>query len=53
MSDETTKELVAALRFAAAVNRALPVDDEADRIATAALNRATAGYTPRKLTRKP
>lgn len=50
--DDNVKQLADALKFAQLVDRVLPVDEEMDRRASAALNRATAGYTPRKLKRR-
>jgi hypothetical protein len=50
--DDTAKELAAYIRYARAVARALPVDDEVDRQVTALLNQRPADYTPRKITKK-
>lgn len=48
----TAKELAAWLHYASVVKRALPVDDEMDRRAAAALNNRPRNYVPRKLGKK-
>lgn len=53
MSPTLAAELAVCLQFAAAAIKALPIDEEMDRLATAALNRRPPGWAPRKLTRKP
>jgi hypothetical protein len=49
INDETIKELAACLDYARLVARVLPIDEEADRMATAALNRRDAGRKSTKL----
>ena len=52
MSDDTARELAACLAYAAVVSRVLPIDHEAERAVSLALQKRSSRYVGRKLTRK-
>jgi hypothetical protein len=49
VSDENVKQLAEAFRFGQAVIRALPIDEEAERMVSEMMRRASKGYVGRKL----
>lgn len=52
MSDNVPEDLARALRFAAVVREALPIDQQAEAMMARALQKRAEGYTSRKLTRR-